>query len=277
MLQESRHDDVTVYRMARTLLGRGRYFTTAYRVDGLMVDTGARHTLPEMLEALAGHPVHTVVNTHTHEDHVAGNGPLQERYGCRILAHPLALPVLRDPRLRGPLHPYRQVMWGPTSPCRPEAAGRVVETPRYRFRVLHTPGHSPDHISLFEEERGWLFSGDLFVGGEDRAARPDANGPDLIRSHECIRALQPTRVFLGSGNVRQGPDEELARKIDYLRGLEERVRGLRGEGLEVGEIRNRLFPKRMLIEWLTLGDFSAENLVRAFLKAGTEVDRDYSN
>lgn len=40
-------------------------------------------------------------------------------------------------------------------------------TDRYRFAVLHTPGHSNDHICLLEPDEGWLFSGDLFLSASE--------------------------------------------------------------------------------------------------------------
>ena len=39
-------------------------------------------------------------------------------------------------------------------PSRGQPIGEWVETDRYRFQVIHTPGHSPDHICLFEPEQG---------------------------------------------------------------------------------------------------------------------------
>ncbi len=266
MLETTTADGVQCLRMARTLLGRGRYFTAAYRVAGLMVDSGCAHALPEVLAAVPAGSVRTIVNTHSHEDHVGCNHWLQQRDGATIYAHPLALPVLRDPRLRGPLHLYRQVMWGSPLPAAGRPVPEVLETALGRFRVLPTPGHSPDHVVLFQEERGWVFTGDLFVGGEDRASRQDANGADLIASLERVQALHPTRIYPGSGHMRTNPAAELVRKIEYLKELREAIVRLRSAGRSVGAIRRKLFPKPMVMEALTLADFSGGNLVRAFLK-----------
>jgi glyoxylase-like metal-dependent hydrolase (beta-lactamase superfamily II) len=266
VLETKLMDGVLCLRMARSILGSGHYFTAAYLVDGLMVDTGCAHVLPEILEAVPAGSARTIVNTHSHEDHVGCNHWLKQRDGCEVYAHPLALPVLADPRLRGPLHIYRQVMWGPPLPCRGNPVPDILETPNHRFRVLHTPGHSPDHLAIFDEDRGWAFTGDLFVGGKDRAARIDAHGGKLIASLEKLQALSPTRLFPGSGHVRTLPGEEITRKLDHLRDLRERVQALRRSGRSVGAIRRKLFPRPMLMEAITLADFSAWNLVRAFLK-----------
>ena len=173
---------VTKIKMARALFGRPFYFTTAYWVDGLLIDTGCAHTEREIMQALDVLPVVRVVNTHSHEDHIGANAALQEKRGAEILAHPLALPVLADPRGNQPLQPYRRIFWGYPRPSEGQPIGETVETGHYRFQVIHTPGHGPDHICLYEPNEGWLFSGDLYIGGRDRALRVDYDiSPSLIR------------------------------------------------------------------------------------------------
>ena len=71
------------------------------------------------LDALAHKPPASIVNTHTHEDHIGANGKLQAKMaGLVIQAHPLALPVLADPQRTQPLHPYRRLFWGWPAPSR---------------------------------------------------------------------------------------------------------------------------------------------------------------
>ena len=55
-----------------------------------------------------------------------------------------------------------------------------LETPRFRFRVIHTPGHSADHIALYEPNRRWLFSGDLYLAPRLRYLRA------VLRMHRYL-------------------------------------------------------------------------------------------
>ena len=71
------------FHLARSMWGRSLYFTTAYWVDGLMIDTGCSHTLEELVRAVQDLPVERIVNTHSHEDHVAANAALQSK-GYRL-------------------------------------------------------------------------------------------------------------------------------------------------------------------------------------------------
>jgi glyoxylase-like metal-dependent hydrolase (beta-lactamase superfamily II) len=262
---------VTKFRLGRTLFGRCFYFTAAYLVDGLMVDTGCAHTVRELTEALKGHRVHTVVNTHSHEDHVGANHALQAQFGARILAHPDALPVLEQPR-NVHLRPYQHVLWGYPEPSAAEPVQEAVDTERHRFRVIHTPGHSPDHICLFEPRQGWLFSGDAYVGGRDKVLRLDYNVWQIIDSLKKLAGLEPQVMFAGSGSIRNDAREELARKILYLEDIGGRVLALNRKGWSRHRISSKILGREMLIEFYTLGHFSGKNLVRSYIDDYTGGD-----
>ncbi len=257
--------EIHAYRMARTIMGRGLYYTAAYLVDGLLVDTGCAHTVGELMHALEGKDVRIVVNTHSHEDHVAANGAIQAKYAVEILAHPEAIPFLAEPTLRR-LRPYQLVMWGYPAPSRGQPLPEVLETERYRFEVIPTPGHSPDHVCLYEPEQGWLFTGDAYVGGQDRALRADYHIWQIISSLKRLLALGPRTLFAGSGTVREDASQALAEKIRYLEETGARVLELHRQGLSYGRIRKQLFGPEMPIAYFTLGNFSGRNLVRSYIE-----------
>jgi glyoxylase-like metal-dependent hydrolase (beta-lactamase superfamily II) len=253
------------FRVARSIGGRGLYVTSCYWVNGLLVDSGCAHASHELMAALDGLPVHTIVNTHSHEDHIGANGPLQDAQGPHILAHSLAVPVLAKPRERQPLRPYQRIMWGYPPPCLSSAIGDVVETARHRFEVIETPGHSRDHICLYEPEEGWIFTGDAFVGGKDRILRADYDIWRIIASLEKIAMLQAEVLFCAGGRIRTQPRDQILEKIDYLKEMGERVLLLYGQGMSYRRIRRVLLGPEMAIAYFTLGHFSGENLVRSFV------------
>ncbi len=268
MLEITPYGEVTRYDLGRNFFGRGYYWTTCYRVDGLLIDSGCANVAEEFSQALRDIELQRIVNTHTHEDHIGANGRLQtERPGLLISAHPEALPVLADPRRQQPLHPYRRLFWGWPTPCQaqPLADGEIIAAGDLRLRVIYTPGHSPDHICLYEEQRGWLFTGDLFVGGRDRALRAGYDIWQIIESLKKIAEYPVTTLFPGSARVRQEPQAELRAKIDYLEDLGQKVLALQRQGRSMAQIERALLGGPMWVEVVTLGHFSRRHLLRSFL------------
>jgi glyoxylase-like metal-dependent hydrolase (beta-lactamase superfamily II) len=238
-------------------------------VDGLLIDTGCAHTAGELVEALAQERVDRIVNTHTHEDHIGGNAAMQRaRPGIEILAHPDALPLMADPAGRQPLHPYRRLFWGMPEPSAGTAVrdGDVIEAGEGRYRVVFTPGHAPDHLCLFEETRGHLFTGDLYVGGRDRALRVDYDVHGIIASLKRVAALPAKRLFPGAARVPEDGAGALSEKIAYLEDLGARIESLHRSGRSEREIAAQVCGPWMPMELLTLGNFSRVALVRSFLR-----------
>jgi glyoxylase-like metal-dependent hydrolase (beta-lactamase superfamily II) len=266
-------DAVIRLHMAHTLLGKPYYFTAAYWVDGLLIDTGCAHTARQLISALQGWTVERVVNSHSHEDHIGANAGVQDLFGCPILAHPDALPILENPRLQ-PLQPYRRLFWGWPKPSTGQAIGEWVDTERFRFQVIHTPGHSPDHVCLFEHDRGWLFSGDAYIGGKDRALRQGYDIYGIIASLRKLADLPVRVIFSGSGSVRDNGLAHIQDKIDYLEDLGERMRSLHDQGLSAHRIRRQIFGKELPITYLTLGHFSGLRLVRSYLAGPSSAEAD---
>jgi len=91
-----------------------------------------------------------VVNTHHHSDHTAGNEELASKYQAKIAAHKLSR-VKKDISVND---------------------GDSIRIGKITIKVIHTPGHSPDGISLLVD--GKLLTGDtLFVG---ECGRTDLTG-----------------------------------------------------------------------------------------------------
>ncbi len=256
--------------LAGTLAGQGRYWTTCYWAEGVLIDTGCAHTARELVEFLKDLPLHGIINTHSHEDHIGGNGPMQRgRPGLSIQAHPLALPVLANPGDEQPLHPYRRLFWGWPRPstAQPLQDGQWIESGGLRFRVLYTPGHSIDHLCLFEENHGWLFSGDLFVGRRDRALRHGCDIWAIIASLERVLALPVSVLFPGSARVRENPSQEIRSKIEYYRQLGERIADYHRKGWQPEAIVRAVCGGPMWVEYVTLGHFARKWLVYSYLNA----------
>lgn len=274
MLKITRYGEVTRFDLARTIAGRGRYWTSCYLVDGTLIDSGPAHTAIELVDKLGETPIQRIINTHSHEDHIGANGLLQQmRPELQILAHPGALAVLSDPRNAQPLQMYRRIFWGWPAPSNaiPLTDKQIIQTSRHCFQVIYTPGHSRDHICLYETEQGWVFSGDLYVGGQDRALGASYEIWEILASLKQIATLPVKILFPGSARVRQDPQQSLSDKIAYLEGLGEQIMLFHQQGYTVPQISRRLLGGPMLVEWVTRGRFSRRNLVKSFLRNPSPV------
>jgi len=268
MIRITKFGDITRYDLGRSFFGNSLYWTTAYLVDGLMIDTGCAHTASELDEKIAGVEVKRIINTHSHEDHIGGNFAIQESNpGISAYAHPTAIPVILDPAGKQPIHLYRKIVWGMPRPsqAKPLENGSHIKSGKYIFQVIHTPGHTPDHLCLYEPEQKWIFTGDLFVGGKDRAIRAGSNIWQIIESLKLINSLPLTAMYPSSARIRLEPEADLQQKIDYLEMVGEKVLGLSNSGYTEREISREIFGDAMWIELVTWGHLSRRNLVHSYL------------
>jgi glyoxylase-like metal-dependent hydrolase (beta-lactamase superfamily II) len=260
MIRVESEGDVVFFRLARSLAGWPAYWTGAYLVGTALIDCGPPATAAELLGALEGRRVDALLVTHHHEDHMGSADVLAQRRGLVPKIHPLGVPLVEE---GFPQQAYRRLAWGRPPRVRAEALGPEVAVGALRFEVIFTPGHSPDHACFFERERGWLFTGDLFLAERLRYLREDEELEPLIASLETVGRLPLTRVFCAHrGPVRDGP-AALRRKAEGLRTLRERVRELLAQGLPESEVARRVVGPESFLTWFSRGRFSARNFVRA--------------
>jgi glyoxylase-like metal-dependent hydrolase (beta-lactamase superfamily II)/rhodanese-related sulfurtransferase len=117
--------------------------------EALLVDPA--YAIEPYLEAAeeAGVRIARVLETHTHADHVSGHGRLALEHGVAVSVHPLAEPEF-------PFDPLKD--------------GQELLAGSVSVRVIHTPGHRPEHCAFVVDDRLVLSGDSLFVGD---AARPD--------------------------------------------------------------------------------------------------------
>jgi glyoxylase-like metal-dependent hydrolase (beta-lactamase superfamily II) len=264
MIQVQQHGSVTAIRMARTFLGRPLYWTTAYWLDGLLIDSGPPCLAEALVRVLQPLAVEQIVLTHAHEDHIGGLYQLRQRYpDARIYASPLSIPLIQEPQRLHP-HLYRRLLWGvPKAVAAVDPLPLLVETPQFKLRVVETPGHSQDHVSFFEARHRWLFTGDAFIGGKDRSWASDYEMFGVISSLRTLGALRPERLFPGSGNIRRTALPEIHGKIGQLLELCQNVARLDTQGVPTDEIVRRLLGGETRMRFWTQGHFSGVNLIQA--------------
>lgn len=189
-----------------------------------------------------------IVLTHGHFDHVSALRELAESWDAPIYAHEFERPYLDgresypppDPSVGGglmatlsPLFPRGPIDVGDRLHTLP-ADGSLPVLPDWRW--LHTPGHSPGHVSLWRPTDGTIVAGDAFITTAQESAyavatqRPELHGPpayytpDWDAARESVRrlaALDARRAVSGHGPALSGEAftsalAELARDFDRV-------------------------------------------------------------
>ncbi len=150
--------------------------------DCVVIDIGFS---PETaLEFIQSHDwvVNAVVLTHGHCDHVAGVQCLKEAFaGLKLYIHADDAFMLQDAQANlslffgGPLQINDE--------CHCVKDGEVIEEAGVPLTVIHTPGHTPGGMCLYNATEGVVFTDDtLFAGGIGRSDFPGSDGALLMRS-----------------------------------------------------------------------------------------------
>ena len=263
MLKVSEYEDVVRFRLGPELMGRVAYWCAAYLVDGMLVDSGCASCAVEFLAALEGRRVDLVVNTHHHEDHTGSNARLAAERGARLLAPAASLDLIEN---GFKLYPYQQMIWWPSPSSRPEPLGDTVSTPNHTYRVIPTPGHSPDHVILWEPETGRAFTGDLFIAENPKTCRTDEVMGRTISSLRRLHELKPRVMFTGLGQIVEEAAAVLGRTIAYLEDCRGSFRRLSGQGLTPEQIVREVYGRESGLRELTQGQMSYENFVSSLLE-----------
>ena len=147
--------------------------------------TGHPRHLQAVSDALSGAELSRVLVTHGHSDHASGSPALAERWPDAEFAK---MPWPERDREYG-------VGW------RRIGHGDLIPAGDGAVRVIHTPGHAPDHVCFFDEASGVLFCGDLLIQGRTVVIPASLGGhlTSYLESLEQIRRLEPRRVLPAHG------------------------------------------------------------------------------
>jgi glyoxylase-like metal-dependent hydrolase (beta-lactamase superfamily II) len=189
-------------------IGEPRYhqINWSYLIEGadaaLMFDTGpGLRDIRPVAESLTRHPI-IAMPSHLHFDHT-GN---LHRFNRIAMAD---LPILRRCESDGWFHApedlylgsWEDMTWKPVKITDWLLIGSTIELGNRSLDVIHTPGHSPDSVSLLERASNTLFAADFIYPGALYAQVPGANLADYLRSAEALlpRLDPQAAVYCGHG------------------------------------------------------------------------------
>jgi hydroxyacylglutathione hydrolase len=139
-----------------------------------------------------------LILTHGHWDHIMDALFFRRAFQCPIAIHPADAPMLQIPQTELFGLPFSIP---PFEADEELAEAEVVEIGESQLQVIHTPGHSPGGICLYNAGFGVLFAGDtLFADGYGRLDLPGSDSAAMVASLTRLAELPPqTAVYSGHG------------------------------------------------------------------------------
>jgi glyoxylase-like metal-dependent hydrolase (beta-lactamase superfamily II) len=255
---------VTGFRVGAAPLGKPLMSVICYRVDDVLIDTGPGNARKQVVAAVGPESLQAIYLTHYHEDHAGNAGYLQTRFVIPVNGHERTAQMLsKSVKLR----PYEKYMWGGLDKVNVTPLAGKFCTRKYDFDVIHTPGHSHDHVVFLERNHGWLFSGDMYLGARIKYFRADEDVYQTIESLKIIAALNFDALFCGHNPQLVEPHKAIQRKIDHLENIIGYVQQLHTKGMSNKAIIKEAVKKResWLVKLITLGDVSYRNMILSVL------------
>jgi hydroxyacylglutathione hydrolase len=169
-------------------------------MKGFMIDPGSD------IDPLLKHcddnkiAIEAIIATHTHIDHIAGVKNVQTRYGIPFYCSEKEKEFIKNVAIQAR-------MFGVKDPGQPVVDtllgdSGTITLSGFEIALLHTPGHSPGSLSLYNRANSIVFSGDaLFSMSIGRTDLPGGNYQELIQSIEEKLFTLPdeTTVYPGHG------------------------------------------------------------------------------
>jgi glyoxylase-like metal-dependent hydrolase (beta-lactamase superfamily II) len=212
------------------------FFVGAHETAWVLVDTGLPGSARRIMQVAgdlfgADSRPRAIVLTHGHFDHVGGLEELLSHWDVPVFAHPFELPYLTgisdyppaDPAAGGGamaffsrLYPRRGIDLGDHVHELPDDFS-IPGMPGWRW--IHTPGHTPGHVSYFRDADRTLIAGDAFVTTKQESLlsvltqHKELHGPPKYftpdwqaarRSVEALAALEPAVAATGHGLPMRG-------------------------------------------------------------------------
>jgi glyoxylase-like metal-dependent hydrolase (beta-lactamase superfamily II) len=182
----------------------------------------------------------SIILTHGHFDHVGALHELIKKWDVPVYAHPLEEPYLTGKSDYPPPNPEVEGLVAKMSPMFPRHSidisshlqllgddGTIPSLPEWRY--IHTPGHTPGHISLFRDRDKALLVGDAFTTVEQESLydvitqKQEMHGPpayftiDWQAAWESVKKLEALKPSIAiSGHGLPLADDELRSDLEKL-------------------------------------------------------------
>jgi len=142
-----------------------------------------------------------VLVTHGHPDHVSGVSAIAAAHPTTVFAKYVRPDDERPPG----------VQW------RPLIDGEEIRAGDALLRVVHTPGHSPDHVAFWHDAARAMYTGDLVISGSSVMIEASRGGnlAQYLGSLQRVLAFEPLQLFPAHGPPVDDPQALLQSYLEH--------------------------------------------------------------
>ncbi|MBU1712556.1 MAG: MBL fold metallo-hydrolase [Proteobacteria bacterium] len=257
--------EVEAYKFGFGPVGPPLMSVYLYYLDGLVIDTAQSRMHKDVITALQTNRIEKILLTHYHEDHSGNASALSNFFNVNVYGHDITANKMgRGFKIRF----YQLYTWGKSGITSLSPLPPLIETERYKLMPIHTPGHSKDHTVYLEENNGWLFSGDLYLGERIKYFRSDEKFKDQIDSIKMILEYDFDALFCAHNPVPEKGKIRLAKKLSFLQEIYGEVQRLYLKGYsEAAIVKAMGNGKDKLVKFVTLGNASFAQMVRSAMES----------
>jgi len=259
-------DGVHYYRFSVYRLGSNVQTVYSFVVDDVLIDTAQSHNKENILSVANQHSISKVILTHHHEDHSGNVAFLMDRMNIEAFAHPEAVRILKNGLQISPLS---RLLSGSVASAhlKPLLESEKILTSKYTLQPIYTPGHSIDHYCYYEAQKGWLFSGDLYVADKIKYFAAFESLLTQIQSLKKLIDLDFDVLFCSHNPKIHGGKQRLKNKLQFFENFAGEVERYYNKGYNAYQIFTLMGMKEnYLNKYLTLGNFCAENMVHSVVR-----------
>ena len=233
--------------------------------NAALVEVGYPVQIPDILEAVGqlGYDIRKlsyIIPTHVHPDHAGGAGLLARQLPrTKVVAHSRAVKVLADPSILERMMQVSKQVYGDDANERfgemvPIAAEKFVKVEdgdsiplgHRELKVIHTPGHDPNHLCFLDTRSRGMFCGDAlgaYFSEIEVLFTCPVPGSDpflFLQSIEKLKKLKPEQVFFSHGSAAEDADKIIQSALDVTRQCNDTALEALKSGEDQKEVARRL-------------------------------------
>ena len=263
--EQFEYEEVKAFKFGYHPFGQPNMFVHIYYVDGLLIDTGQSRAAKAVLNQIGQLDVEQIFITHHHEDHTGNLAQLKSHFNCPTYSSDLCSKLMQKPPA---ISLAQQLIWGSRPPFKHlQPKEDKLYTKNFTFDIIPIPGHAIDMVALFEPNKKWLFSADLYVNSYISYFLKNESVKEQIESIKKLLKLDFEVLFCGHTPLLTNGKKQLQKKLLFLTAFYEKVATLHQQKLNAGEIFKKLnFKEKWFIRLASHGHLSKMNMVKAVIR-----------